>query len=227
MLLECYIDSKSHQNSKPYPCGALAPWFCLFAYAQPAKLRLRKPLAVFFAQNDRLIVCFRYAFVSGRRQSNLASLSSKFASQKLPLPYRLIFSFSGCRGRHPLPQNFIIFRRGGAIFAKQIRHGAKRNLFRRPFLCSITVRFGRVAPTVNHTILLLKREVAPCKGLFHSAFCTLHSALYPLCSVLVSSKINKNIDNFLFLCYNKFRNSEKIKFAFAKIIFSQLRKIEA
>ena len=36
-----------------------------------------------------------------------------------PLPYRLIWGvrkfvcFSGCRGRHPLPQNFIVFRRGG------------------------------------------------------------------------------------------------------------------
>ena len=37
-----------------------------------------------FAKDDRLIDCFRYTFV-----------------------------FSGCRGRHPLPQNFIIHRRGG------------------------------------------------------------------------------------------------------------------
>ena len=35
--------------------------------------------------------CARYAIVFGRRQSNFASLSSKFASQKLPLPCRLIF----------------------------------------------------------------------------------------------------------------------------------------
>ena len=43
-------------------CG-YALRFCLFAYAQPAEVRLRAAHAPSFAQNDRLIVCLRYAFV--------------------------------------------------------------------------------------------------------------------------------------------------------------------
>ena len=57
-LLDVTFVAESHPNFKPYPCGALAPWFCLFAYAQPAELRLRKTQAFFSAQNDRLIGCF-------------------------------------------------------------------------------------------------------------------------------------------------------------------------
>ena len=40
-LNRCNIPSASHQDSLRDPCVAFAPWFCLFAYAQPAKLRLR------------------------------------------------------------------------------------------------------------------------------------------------------------------------------------------
>ena len=36
---------KSHPNSEPYPCGALAPWFYLAP--RSVKLRLRKPLRDF------------------------------------------------------------------------------------------------------------------------------------------------------------------------------------
>ena len=37
----------SHPKFEPYPIVAFAPRFCLFANAQPAKLRLRKPLRDF------------------------------------------------------------------------------------------------------------------------------------------------------------------------------------
>ena len=40
----------SHPNSKPYPIVAFAPRFCSVYHF--AKLRLRKPQAVFSAQND-------------------------------------------------------------------------------------------------------------------------------------------------------------------------------
>ena len=37
--------SASHGDSKPYPCVAIAPWFCSVHHS--AKLRLRKPLCAF------------------------------------------------------------------------------------------------------------------------------------------------------------------------------------
>ncbi len=53
---------KSHPNSLPYPFVAIAPRFCLFAYAQPAKLRLRKTQAFFSAQNDIQWFCWSVRF---------------------------------------------------------------------------------------------------------------------------------------------------------------------
>ena len=50
--------------------------------------------------------------------------------------------------------NFIIFRRGGAVFTKQIRHGAKRNLFRLPlFVRDLHLLFGRSKPLPYRLIL--------------------------------------------------------------------------
>ena len=49
---------KSHPNSEPYPCGAWAPWFCLFASLNPQNFDYANRFAVFSAQNDKLICCF-------------------------------------------------------------------------------------------------------------------------------------------------------------------------
>jgi hypothetical protein len=49
---------KSHPNSEPYPCGAWAPWFCLFASLNPQNFDYENCFAFFSAHNDRLICCF-------------------------------------------------------------------------------------------------------------------------------------------------------------------------
>ena len=69
---------------------------------------------------------------------------------------RYTFAFSGCRGRHPLPRSFIIFRRGDSRIA--------RLCLRYAF-----VFYGR-------------RNASPTRNLItlHSALCILHSSLPPL-----------------------------------------------
>ena len=48
-MVDVTFPLKSHRNFKPYPASAKASRFRLFAFAQPAEVRLRASL---FAQND-------------------------------------------------------------------------------------------------------------------------------------------------------------------------------
>ena len=57
---KCNIPLASHQKFKPYPTSPNGSCFCLFAYAQPAKVRLRASRS---AQNDIQGFCLLISFV--------------------------------------------------------------------------------------------------------------------------------------------------------------------
>ena len=96
LWLECYVcENKSRELQAISRIDLKVSRFRLFAKAQPAEVRLRKTQAFFSAQNDRLIgclvVCVRF------REHQGAPLPVEMKRTEIRL-------FSGCRGRHPLPQ---------------------------------------------------------------------------------------------------------------------------
>ena len=109
LLMGCYICERKPPKLQAISLRRFRSSVLLVRCAQPAEVRLRKTQAFFFAQNDRLIVCFVGCVCFGRMQANSASLRGKFASQNRPSPTgwgkvcKNLF-VSGCRGRHPLPQ---------------------------------------------------------------------------------------------------------------------------
>ena len=77
LLMECYICCRKPPKLQAISLRRYRSSVLLVRFAQPAKLRLRKTQAFFFAQNDRLVDCFA-VIVRFRRGPGTSSPTRKF-----------------------------------------------------------------------------------------------------------------------------------------------------